>query len=253
MSRQFDIVIFGATGFTGALTALALARLLAQRHPALPVGAPLRVALAGRSAARLAALVARVGDEVPAFDASLLSVVIADTTDALSLRAMAASTRVLLSAAGPYRLLGEPVVAACVAERTHYLDVTGEPYFMEKMERDYGEEAARHGVLVVSSCGFDSIPADLGVVFAVEALRRANCVATEVESFLTLTTGPLGFGAHFATFESAVLGVGSADELRAAEKARSPREDVGTGDDPLATVVPSGDGSDEAAGEYLND
>jgi len=221
--REFDLVIFGATGFTGALTVIALARLLAQRHASLPF-ADLRVAVAGRSAARLAALLERVSAEVPAFDASRFGTIIADVADAASMRGMAARARVLLSAAGPYRVLGEPAVAACVAERTHYLDVTGEPFFMERMALVYGEEAARHGVLCVSSCGFDSIPADLGCVFAVEALRRAGCVATEVESYLTLTTGPLGFGAHFATYESAVLGVGSAAELRALRRgAREPR------------------------------
>ena len=222
MARQYDLTIFGATGFTGALTAIALARLLVERHPSLPSSSALRVAVAGRSAARLSALLKRVADEVVGFDSTEFGIVIADVSDAASLRAMAAGSKVLLSAAGPYRLLGEPVFAACVEERTHYLDVTGEPYFMEKMALKYGAEAAQRGVLAVSSCGFDSIPADLGVVFAVDALRRANCFATEVESFLTIKTGPAGFGAHFATYESAVLGIGSTKEL--VDLRRSTRE-----------------------------
>ena len=120
--RPFDLTIFGATGFTGAFVAIALARLQAGGHSALP-RAPLRVALAGRSAARLRALLERIAAEVPGFAAGSFSLLVADVADEPSLAAMAQQSALLLNCVGPFRKYGEPVVAACVAARTHYLDI----------------------------------------------------------------------------------------------------------------------------------
>jgi short subunit dehydrogenase-like uncharacterized protein len=220
-ARAYDITIFGASGFTGAFVAEALARLLADpAHPALPSGRPpLRVALAGRSAARLREVQERARAAAPALPPFAL--LLADVGDAASLAALARSSFLLLNCVGPFRLFGEPVVAACVGGGCHYLDITGEPEFMERVELRFGEEAARAGVCVVPCSAFDSIPADLGVAFAVQQLaeRCSGAAATSVASYLTLRTGPHGFGGHFATYESAVLGFGSVAELQRTRRA----------------------------------
>ena len=222
--RDYDIAIFGASGFTGAHVAVALARILAAPggHPALPASpAPLRVALAGRSGARLREVQERALAAAPALPRERLAILLADVGDAASLAAMARSSRLLLNCVGPFRLFGEPVVAACVGEGCHYLDITGEPEFMERMELRYGEEAARAGLCVVPCSAFDSIPADLGVAFAVQQLaeRCGGAAATSVSSYLTLRTGRAGFGGHYATYESAVLGFASVAELQRTRRA----------------------------------
>jgi short subunit dehydrogenase-like uncharacterized protein len=153
---EHDIALFGATGFTGGLTA----EYLAEHAPA-----GTRIALAGRSRAKLEAVRARLGDAYA--DAPLL---LADTTDAASLRAVAESARVVISTVGPYILYGEPLVAACAAAGTDYVDLTGEPEFVDLMWLRYHEQAQSTGARLIHCCGFDSIPHDLGVFFTVQQL-----------------------------------------------------------------------------------
>lgn len=205
MARPHSVTVFGASGFTGAWIAVALARALEPRAS---------LVLAGRDPAKLAGVLARVRAEAP-HAACSVSVLRADVSDRESLVAMARATRVVVNAAGPFRFLGEPVVTACIAGGAHYLDISGEPQFMEAMELHHHTAAAQAGVLVVSSCGFDSIPADVGAAHARETLAAAGATATVVDSFLTMTGGPRGIAAHYATFESAVHGFGAQDELRA--------------------------------------
>lgn len=151
--REHDIVVLGATGFTGALTAQYLAR---------NAPASTRWALAGRNQDKLERVRERLGAEVP-----LRRV---DVGDRGSLHELAASTRVLITTVGPYILHGEPVVAACAAAGTDYVDLTGEPEFVDRMWLRYHEQAAASGARLVHSCGFDSIPHDLGALFTVNRL-----------------------------------------------------------------------------------
>ncbi|WFF00816.1 saccharopine dehydrogenase NADP-binding domain-containing protein [Micromonospora sp. WMMD964] len=157
--RTYDVVLFGATGFTGGLTAEYLAR-----HA--PAG--LRWALAGRDRQRLAAVRARLA----AIDPTLaeLPLLTADVSDADSLRAVAESARVVASTVGPYIHHGEPLVAACSRAGTDYLDITGEPEFVDLMYVRHHDEATRTGARLVHACGFDSIPHDLGAWFTVKHL-----------------------------------------------------------------------------------
>ncbi|MEV4498455.1 saccharopine dehydrogenase NADP-binding domain-containing protein [Micromonospora arborensis] len=157
--RTYDVVLFGATGFTGGLTAEYLAR-----HA--PAG--LRWALAGRNPDRLAA----VRDRLAAIDPTLadLPLLTADVTDADSLHAVAESARVVASTVGPYIHHGEPLVAACAAAGTDYLDITGEPEFVDLMYVRHHAEATRTGARLVHACGFDSVPHDLGVWFTIKQL-----------------------------------------------------------------------------------
>jgi short subunit dehydrogenase-like uncharacterized protein len=147
-AREHDIVLFGATSFVGRLTAQYL----------LGAAAPeVRVALAGRSAERLEALRDSLGAEG-------WPVLVADTGDPASLRELAASTRVLASTVGPYRRYGIPVVGACAEAGTHYADLTGEVVFMRESIDAFDEEARESGARIVHTCGFDSIPSDIGVL-----------------------------------------------------------------------------------------
>ncbi|MEU8112596.1 saccharopine dehydrogenase NADP-binding domain-containing protein [Micromonospora sp. NPDC048947] len=159
VERTYDVVLFGATGFTGGLTAEYLAR-----H----APAELRWALAGRNPQRLAA----VRDRLAAIDPSLadLPLLTADVTDADSLRSVAQSARVVASTVGPYIHHGEPLVAACARAGTDYLDITGEPEFVDLMYVRHHAEATRTGARLVHACGFDSVPHDLGVWFTVKQL-----------------------------------------------------------------------------------
>lgn len=157
--RPYDVVVLGATGFAGRLTAEYLAR-----HA--PPGT--RWAMAGRSADKLAT----VRRELCAIDPTLadLPVVTADITDAGSVRALAGSTRVLITTVGPYVLYGDSVVAACAAAGTDYLDLTGEPEFVDTSYVRHHESARASGARLVHAAGFDSIPHDLGAWFTVAQL-----------------------------------------------------------------------------------
>ncbi|MCM0677623.1 saccharopine dehydrogenase NADP-binding domain-containing protein [Micromonospora phytophila] len=157
--RPYDIVLFGATGFTGGLTAEYLAR-----HA--PPG--LRWALAGRNPTKLAA----VRDRLAAIDPELtgLPLLTADVTDPESLRVVAESARVVATTVGPYVHHGEPLVAACARAGTDYLDITGEPEFVDLTYVRHHAEAVRTGARLVHACGFDSIPHDLGVWFTLKQL-----------------------------------------------------------------------------------
>jgi short subunit dehydrogenase-like uncharacterized protein len=157
--RQYDIVVFGATGFTGALTAQYLAR----HAPATT-----RWALAGRNLEKLEGVRRRLAQTSPA--SAQLPLITADSGDASSMRELVESTRVVITTVGPYINYGEPLVAACAAAGTSYVDLTGEPEFVDLMWLRYHEQAEQTGARLVHSCGFDSIPYDLGALFAVEHL-----------------------------------------------------------------------------------
>jgi short subunit dehydrogenase-like uncharacterized protein len=161
MTRDYDIVLFGATGFVGELTA----EYLAQQAPE---GA--RIALAGRSAQRLETL--RQTLQRPDW-----GVLVADVSAEESIRALAEAGRVVISTVGPYLNYGEPLVAACAAAGSDYVDLTGESEFVDLMYLRYHAVAKESGARLVHSCGFDSIPYDLGALFTVSQLPEGVPVA----------------------------------------------------------------------------
>jgi short subunit dehydrogenase-like uncharacterized protein len=146
--REFDIVLYGATGFVGKLTAQYLAT----------AGGPARVALAGRSVAKLRDVRESLGEV--AKDWELIE---AEAGQPSTLNDMASRTRVVVATVGPYTTYGLPVVAACAAAGTDYADLTGETMFIRESIDVFGKEAADNGARIVHSCGFDSIPSDLTV------------------------------------------------------------------------------------------
>ena len=164
--RDFDLVLFGATGFTGALTAEYLAR-------NRPDG--LRWALAGRNLDRLEKVRHHLGTIDPALDK--LDLMIADVSDPAGLADVAGRTRVVITTVGPYLTYGEPLVAACAEAGTDYVDLTGEPEFVDKMYLAHHATAERTGARIVHACGFDSIPHDLGAYYTVQHLGASGPVA----------------------------------------------------------------------------
>lgn len=177
--REHDIVLFGATGFTGALAAEYLAA-------NAPEGT--RWALAGRSQAKLQALRERLGLEVPLLEA--------DVERPASIHELAESTRVVISTVGPYIRYGEPLVEACALAGTDYADLTGEPEFVDLMYVRHQEKALQSGARLVHCCGFDSIPHDLGVQFAVQRLPEG--VPLKVEGFVRARASISGGTLHSA-------------------------------------------------------
>lgn len=161
MTRRFDLVLYGATGFTGGLVADYLAGVSAKEN--------LRWALAGRNPDKLQQVLARI-KAVPG--AMIPEIIEADAGNAASLREMAQSTTAIITTVGPYMRFGEPLVAACADAGTHYVDLTGEPAFTEKMRAKYQGRAAATGARIINSCGFESIPPDIAVLAAVNELRR---------------------------------------------------------------------------------
>ena len=158
--REFDLVLMGATGFTGQLVAEHLLR----RHGA--TGA-LKWALAGRNLEKLEAVRKQLGP-----DAAELPLIEADSFDRPSLDAMTNRTRVVLTTVGPYALYGRELVASCAEHGTDYCDLTGEVPFMRDMIDAHAEAAAASGARIVHCCGFDSIPSDLGVAVLQKAAQE---------------------------------------------------------------------------------
>jgi short subunit dehydrogenase-like uncharacterized protein len=159
LDRDLDLVLLGATGFTGGLTADYLAR-----HA--PAG--LRWAIAGRSLDKLEAVRARLVAIDPALGE--LELIVADSADRPSLDALATRATVVATTVGPYLDHGEPLVAACAAAGTAYVDLTGEPEFVDRMYAAHHATAQRTGARLVHACGFDSVPHDLGALFTVQQL-----------------------------------------------------------------------------------
>ncbi len=194
--RAFDIVLFGATGFTGGLTA----DYLADHAPG-----GLRWAIAGRNADKLEAVRQRLGGDV--------EVLVADATDAAALADIARQTRVVISTVGPYLQYGEPLVAACAEAGADYVDLTGEPEFVDRMWLAHHRTAVRTGARLVHSCGFDSIPHDLGAYFTVQQLPS--------EEPITLR-GVVRSGGTFSggTFHSAMHQFSRAKQMKQAHATR---------------------------------
>lgn len=160
--RLYDIVIYGATGFTG--------QLVAEYFAAHVDPAEVRWAVSGRNRAKLMEVKSRIEAAFP--NASKAGWILADSNDPDSLKELCSSTRILLTTIGPYAHYGEPLVKACVENGTHYLDITGEPEFVQNMLNKYDASARKNNVLIINCCGFDSIPADAGAFFTASQLSQ---------------------------------------------------------------------------------
>ncbi len=203
--RTYDLVLLGATGFTGGLTADYLAA-----HA--PEG--VRWAIAGRSKEKLEQVRDRLGVRADGVD-----LVVVDSSDEAALRDMATSTKVVVTTVGPYLEHGGPLVAACAQEGTDYVDLTGEPEFVDRMYVEHQATAEASGARIVHACGFDSIPHDLGAYFTIQQL--AEEVGGEITAPVTMR-GVVRSNGTFSggTFHSALNAFARARHMRDAMQAR---------------------------------
>mmetsp|Transcript_8989 Transcript_8989/g.11711 ORF Transcript_8989/g.11711 Transcript_8989/m.11711 type:complete len:441 (+) Transcript_8989:142-1464(+) len=164
--REFQVVLFGATGWTGVHAV----EYLAENYPP---SSNIKWALASRSLEKLKVIKARMcnllGKESWGENVELI---VADSMDDAALADICRRTSAVASVVGPYALYGEPLVRACVEQGTHYVDITGEPQWIKKMIKKYGETAKRNGVFVIPSTGFDSVPSDLGTFLVVQRMKE---------------------------------------------------------------------------------
>ena len=164
MNKKFDIIVYGATGFTGSLCV----KYLQKNYP------DLRWGIAGRNQEKLEALSKKLGLNCEIF--------IADGNDLPALNEITKQTKVVLTTAGPFHKYGSNLVASCVTNSTHYVDITGEKFWVKEMIEKHHEEAKKKGVRIIPSCGYDSVPSDLGCFFAAKSFDKA---ISSIHSFHT--------------------------------------------------------------------
>mgnify|MGYP002623682676 CR=1 FL=1 len=158
-AQEFNVVVYGATGFTGRLVAEHLLRVYGAEGE-------VRWAMAGRDMDKLRAVSAEIGAPMN------LPLIAADASDVNALEALAHRTRVIITTVGPYQRYGEPLLAACVRAGTDYVDLCGEPNWMAAMIAKYEQQAKQSSARIVFSCGFDSIPFDCGVFFLQQEAKQ---------------------------------------------------------------------------------
>ncbi|KAI9097081.1 Saccharopine dehydrogenase-domain-containing protein [Phlyctochytrium arcticum] len=180
--RPADIIVWGATGFTGQLTAEYLVKNAPQN---------VRIAIAGRSKGKLETVYKKLAEFAPG---RKIQTFIADSDDSASLDAMTAQGRVLISTVGPYLKYGYKLVASCVKNQTDYVDLTGEPPFIRKIIDDFHEEAKANGTFIVPSCGFDSIPSDLGSFLVADHFAKQGKKTAEVRMTVASLKGSASGG-----------------------------------------------------------
>jgi len=170
--REFDVVVFGATGYTGMLISECLARNYSRiKH--------LRWGLSGRSLKKLEEIKRKVQSIEPNFDFGLI---VANVTELESIETLVRRTRLVLTSVGPYNLHGEIMVASCVKHQTHYMDITGEPQFIDRIVDKYHQKAQDNRVFIITSCGFDSVPDEIGLLNTLKEAKnqKPHCI----ESFM---------------------------------------------------------------------
>jgi short subunit dehydrogenase-like uncharacterized protein len=198
--RQLDVVLYGATGFVGRLTAEYLAR-------TAPAG--VRIGIAGRSADRLARVKEELGEPAADWDA-----IVADSLDRGAVEELAQRTAVVATTVGPYRRYGLPLVEACAGAGTHYADLTGEVLFMRETVERFHDAAAQTGARIVHACGFDSIPSDLGVLLLHEAARADGAGELEDTTFVVRRLKGGASGGTIASMKGQIAEMRSSETRR---------------------------------------
>ncbi|ELU12886.1 hypothetical protein CAPTEDRAFT_155386 [Capitella teleta] len=206
--KKYQLVVFGASGFTGQFVVEEIAKTFEEENKELSW------AIAGRNMKKLQSVLEEAGrrtgknlEEIP--------IVIADVSSESSLDEMCRDAEVVLNCVGPYRQYGHPVVRACIENKTHHIDISGEPTFLENCQLLYNQQAKENGVYILGSCGFDSIPCDMGVVFA---QKQFPGDINDIECFLKILIGPEGGAANTGTWESAIEGFAHVHELKEIRK-----------------------------------
>ena len=224
-ARDYDVVLYGASGFTGRQT---VAYFAAHAPPSL------RWAIAGRDGQRLQRVCEQVGSPMRVED-----VLVADSGDQAAVDAVVRRTRVLLTTAGPFSRYGTPVVDACARFGTHYVDITGETPWVRDLIDRYHDRAAADGTRLIPCCGFDSVPSDLGAFVVARHAQASGTPVTEVRSAFRMRGGLNGGTAATALHMAAaprrpglgdpfLLDPAGAHTLRQAERSRDLRAPRGT-------------------------
>ena len=203
--RSFDIIVWGATGFTGKLVVEYLASHYNNGKPKL------KWAMAGRNESKLADCRAEISKRVNVKENSM-KILTANIRDNESMDQLVQQTKVMLSTAGPFARIGEPVVAACIRNNCDYCDITGEPTFVRVIIDKYHAQAEAKKIKIVPCCGFDCIPVDIGCSFMVNEMEKKKLIPKELKTVLWKSAG----GASGGTINSiaGVLGNSSLRELR---------------------------------------
>jgi short subunit dehydrogenase-like uncharacterized protein len=192
--RELGIIVYGATGYTGRLVAEYL-------NSQYGVNGDVRWAMAGRSQQKLESVRDELGISAE------LPLVVADAGDPASIKAMVESARVIITTVGPYQLYGSDLVAACAAAGTDYVDLCGEPNWMQQMIEAHSAAAQASGARIVFSCGFDSIPFDLGVFFLQqEAIKQTGAPLARVRGRVRGMDGTWS-GGTLASFKATMAAV----------------------------------------------
>lgn len=203
IGRKFDIVVFGATGFTGQYVVEELARTADEEKE-------LKWAVAGRSMQKLQQILSEASAQTGK-DLSDVPVIIADVTSEKSLTEMCAQAKVILNCVGPYRFYGTPVVKACIEQQCHHVDISGEPEWLEKVQLLFHGKAEEAGIYILQCCGFDSIPNEMGVQFMKE---QFDGDLNSIENYMSLNRGPEGEHFNYGTWMSAIYSIANRKELK---------------------------------------
>ncbi|XP_071515590.1 saccharopine dehydrogenase-like oxidoreductase isoform X2 [Panulirus ornatus] len=203
-AEPYDLVVFGATGYIGQFVAEEIAR-IAEKN------SKLKYAFAGRNKVKLNKTV-EMAKMNTGLELRNVGVIVADVNDEESLLNMAKQAKVVLNCVGPYRFYGDRVVSACIKGGADHVDISGEPQYLEQMQLSYSKQAQENGVHVIGSCGFDSIPADIGTLFLQDSFPGD---VNSVEAVVGLDDDSSGGASvNFTTLECAVLGLTHAKKLK---------------------------------------
>ncbi|XP_055622734.1 saccharopine dehydrogenase-like oxidoreductase [Toxorhynchites rutilus septentrionalis] len=202
LMRKLDVIIFGASGFTGKYTVYEGVKLLANTS----------WAIAGRTKSKLEAVLVEMGRK-SGTDLSHIPIVLADVDDQQSLVRMAQQCKIVVNCCGPYRLFGEQMIKACLEAGTHHVDVSGEQQFLEGMQLKYHEAAKQKGIYLVSACGFESIPADMGTLFVEREFDGGVVNSVECYVCTRMKRKSLLGAIHYGTWASAVHMIANMKEV----------------------------------------
>ncbi|GAB1597726.1 saccharopine dehydrogenase-like oxidoreductase [Argonauta hians] len=208
--KEFDIVVFGATGFTGKYVVEELTRVASQHK--------MKWAIAGRNMEKLQSVLADVTNSTGQ-DYSEVQIMIADAKNHESLMEMCGKTKCLINCCGPFVHFGPQVVEACIECKTHHVDVSGEPLYLEKVQVHYNNAAQENNVYIVGSCAFRCFPIDMGVMYTYQKFEGD---LNNVDAYLS-TKGPVKAG--LPTYECQVYGFQHRSELRAIRTSLFPTKD----------------------------
>lgn len=201
--RKYDVIVFGASGVTGQYVVEELANYIKD----------IKWSIAGRDKNKLKSVLIDVGKYI---DKQLddIDIIVADVNDDSSMEEMCKNTKIVINCVGPYRFSGEKVIQHCIKNKTHHVDVSGEPQFLESVQLKYFEEAKKQNIYIVGACGFDSIPCDVGLEFL---RKKFGGEVNSVETYMKAQRPP-GSTVNFGTWQSAIYGLAHADDLKPLRK-----------------------------------